>query len=160
MLASNRTTVLLIAAAVQSFSCSSHTDDDSADHAREEALAPLLPPVCSNLLVNPGFESTTTGWSIFGSATTVTGVAHSGVRAAKVDGRGAVLNQRIKVFGGQNYLLRQQLRGQYGGEIARVQVNWYDSLGNFLGVNWLKPQLTTSYQEFRLVATAPLLAGC
>jgi hypothetical protein len=110
-----------------------------------------------NLLANPGFESGTTSWSVFGSPTLVT-TSHSGTQAVRSDVNN-VLVQLVPVTPGQPYILKQWMRGAAGNELSRVQVNWYTSTHSFISVSWLKPRVTTEYRQYRLVATAPANAA-
>ena len=77
-----------------------------------------------------------------------------GLKAAK----GNISNgyvQQVSIEANKGYRLAQWMRGVSGGEVGRVQVNWYTSNWSFISTNILTVSLTTGWVHKQENVTAP-----
>jgi len=118
-----------------------------------------------NAIVNPGFESAPapSDWVQFGAPSSARStIAHTGNYAAMSAGQGAGFVQTItcmQLFGTTTcpeveLVLRQWMRGVSGGEIGRLQINWYSNQGP-PQPSIMIPRLDTTYREFTMHAMIP-----
>ena len=126
---------------------------------------PSPTPIPGNLLVNPGFESGTTGWSGIGAgrATVVSTQFHSGANSAQIlEGVGAWnVDQTVNVVANQTYTASCWIMGGLTSGTARCWVFWFTSAGSLISSSPVGGQVTgvTGWVFQSASLTAPATAG-
>ena len=113
-----------------------------------------------NLLINPGFESGSTGWvGVSGGASVVTTQFHSGTRSLEIlqPASGSyTVNQVVSVVAGQNYALSGWIKTALSASSAQIRVFWRDSGGATLLTTAVGSQTgTKNWVQFSTSVTAP-----
>ena len=115
----------------------------------------------ANLLHNPGFERSTAtgeveGWSTYGRP--VVGGAESAphggavaIGASPVDG----LTQRVRIEAGALYVLTHVSRADPPRAYARLQINWLNERGEFVGTSIDVVPAGGGWTKHSMMATAP-----
>jgi hypothetical protein len=141
----------------------------------------------TNLIINPSFETNTTGWSVQNGATAAisslyqtTGSSSALVTSSATDYNGLVLPTRISVTPNTNYYLSAYCRNISGStRNVYIGIQWYNSAGTYLSelnsggqgtlttaAGWVRrsasgvsPSTAASAQIFMLSGQTGLTAG-
>ena len=113
-----------------------------------------------NLLVNPGFESGSTGWSgVTTGITIVTYAFHTGIQSLQIDeptsGTRGVY-QNVTVIAGRSYTISGWIQANLSTGNPRIVVNWKDSSGTQLSTTIVANVTSTSgWTQYSINVSAP-----
>jgi Dolichyl-phosphate-mannose-protein mannosyltransferase len=114
-----------------------------------------------NLVLNPDLEQVKDGrlldWYLAGSPVVDSSgrFSHSGAVAAGSNRAADVLYQGMTVESGKNYLYSCQARALNANQIAKLQVNWYDTEGRLLREDIKVIEPRTQWQSYELDLKSP-----
>jgi hypothetical protein len=130
-----------------------------------EPGASVTPRALRNLLRDPSFdvraaagkESKPTDWALAGAAQIRRDAPdrHDGSAVARLSSGGSIAQTVGGITPGQFYGLRQLVLGARTDEMIRLRVVWLDDVGRTVSSSQNILSLPTTWQQQRLLATAP-----